>query len=507
MSEAELNLDELETSILACLITQARDGVVVLGPDTCCRYANPAACDIIGYSNAALLGRDLLLSFPAREQPIIAELFAAAPEEHVLRRSSVIVRPNGEEREIEYSTARFTLAEQPLLVLTIRDVTDTRRTIRWAAALAQMASSVALSSSLEGTLNALARSVVNATHCIACIISTTHGEPPKLRIEGAYGLSEGVREGLQLSWQAGADSPSLQAVCEGRVVVVQDMRDFVLTRAAYAPVHTFVQQETWGTVACIPLSYRHRIVGVMTCSYPAGHQSNDAEINFLSTLADQAAVAVENARLFAEAQDKAVLEERQRLARELHDSVSQALYGIALAARTARVLLDRDPSRLAEPLDYLLNLADTGLSEMRALIFELRPESLQIEGLVVALEKQTAAVAARHGIHIVTELCSEPNLPLRLKEAMYRISQEALNNIIKHARAKRVDLRLATVSAEFPALILEIHDDGVGFNASASFPGHFGLQSMRERAANLGGILVCESVPGQGTRIRAEIPV
>jgi signal transduction histidine kinase len=214
-------------------------------------------------------------------------------------------------------------------------------------------------------------------------------------------------------------------------------------------------------------------------------------------------VAIENARLYEQAGSLAALEERQRLARELHDSVSQALYGIALGSKTARTLLDRDPTKLAAPLDYILQLAEAGLTEMRALIFELRPESLANEGLVVALNKQAAALSARHGLTVEADLGAEPDVPLETKEALYRVAQEALHNIVKHARARHAEVRLRCDDA---ACVLEICDDGVGFDSGGSFPGHLGLRSMHERAARLGGTLAIDSAPGAGTRLTARLP-
>ena len=215
-------------------------------------------------------------------------------------------------------------------------------------------------------------------------------------------------------------------------------------------------------------------------------------------------IAVENARLLVEVRGKAALEERQRLARELHDSVSQALYGIALGAKTARTLLDRDSTKVASPLDYILSLADAGLAEMRALIFELRPESLEREGLVAALEKQAAALRARHEIKVETDLCNEPDAPLEIKEALYRIAQEALHNIVKHAHASSVRIRMRCSPEN---VTLDVSDDGIGFEPEGDFPGHLGLHSMRERTERLGGTLAVESAPGKGTQIRAWIPI
>ncbi len=184
-------------------------------------------------------------------------------------------------------------------------------------------------------------------------------------------------------------------------------------------------------------------------------------------------------------------------ARELHDSVSQAPYGISLGAHAARTALERDPQHVAEPLDYVLTLAEAALTELCALIFELRPESMETEGLIAALTRQAAATQARHEIAVPTSLGDEPDLPLHVKQELYRIAQEAMHNTVKHARAGRIELRLEQTTG---VIMLEVCDNGAGFDTSASFPGHLGLHSMRERVTNLGGTFEIESTPGQGTR-------
>lgn len=253
-----------------------------------------------------------------------------------------------------------------------------------------------------------------------------------------------------------------------------------------------------------PLTLKDRVIGMVAFTAREPGYFTPRHATLALAIANQAAIAIENARLYEQAQELAAVEERQRLARELHDSVSQALYGIALGAHTARTLLDRDPGQVAEPLDYVLSLAEAGLAEMRALIFELRPESLEIEGLVSALTKQGAALHARHDITVQTDLSAEPALPLKVKQELYRIAQEALHNTVKHAHASQVDLRLCQTSE---AVILEVCDDGRGFDPTASFPGHLGLHSMQERVKGLGGMLQIESAPGQGTCVRAHVPV
>jgi PAS domain S-box-containing protein len=253
-----------------------------------------------------------------------------------------------------------------------------------------------------------------------------------------------------------------------------------------------------------PLVTRDRLIGAFFVSSVEEDHYGPHDMDLAMATANQIAVAIENARLHEQARSLAAIEERQRLARELHDSVSQALYGIGLGARTARTLLDQDPGRAVEPLDYVLSLAEAALAEMRALIFELRPESLQVEGLVAALRKQADAVQARHRITVRLELPDEPDIPLAAKEALYRIAQEAMHNTTKHARAATIDVRLAFRDGRVE---LAIADDGRGFDAEGTFPGHLGLTSMRERAVRLGGVCTIESALGHGTRVRVVLPV
>jgi signal transduction histidine kinase len=254
----------------------------------------------------------------------------------------------------------------------------------------------------------------------------------------------------------------------------------------------------------VPLMVKGSVIGVQTLihSTPGYYRARQAEL--AQIFAQQAAVAIENARLYDEARGKAALEERQKLARELHDSVSQAMYGIALNASAADELFETAPERARGLLRDVLRLAEAGLAELRALIFELRPESLEREGLVAALEKQAAAVQARHGLHVRLEVQGEPDLSQPAKEALYRVAQEALHNAAKHARARTLDVALELGDQE---VCLTVADDGRGFDPCGEFPGHLGLQSMRERAAALGGTLDIQSKPGRGTTLSAHIPL
>jgi signal transduction histidine kinase len=355
------------------------------------------------------------------------------------------------------------------------------------------------------TLDNLAASVVDATRALAAAVLLIDADGRNLHSVGAHGLPEGAGAALEAAWPAAVDrSPVARAFQTQRVFIMRDARARNLSAPEYNAIHEVIRDVAWDTIVAVPLVYHGRALGVLNAYFLPDAHPDGLEIEFLKAIADQAAVAVENARLYHEAQQKAALEERQRLARELHDSVSQALYGIGLGARTARALLDREPEKATEPLDYVLQLAEAGLTEMRSLIFELRPESLEREGIVAALNRQAKALRARHNLTVEVTSCPEPDVALDVKEAIYRIAQEALHNTVKHARATWIDLRLEASEA---ALTLTIRDNGVGFDASGSFPGHLGLSSMRERATRLGGSVTIQSAPTRGTTIAATIPV
>jgi signal transduction histidine kinase len=253
----------------------------------------------------------------------------------------------------------------------------------------------------------------------------------------------------------------------------------------------------------MPLIVKNRMVGILRLSHTQPERFTQRHAQLVTAIANQAAMAIENAHLYDQARQLAVLGERQRLARELHDSVSQALYGISLGTHTAIALTKRDPQKLDDVLQYVLSLAEAALTEMRALIFELRPDSLETDGLVGALTRQAAALQARRGVTVRTNLCDEIATPIEVKEALYRIAQEAMQTAIKHANPSEVYLEL---TCSEPFIDMLIKDDGQGFDPRQAFPGHLGLRSMSERATRLGGSVDIDSAPGEGTRVRVKLP-
>ena len=196
-------------------------------------------------------------------------------------------------------------------------------------------------------------------------------------------------------------------------------------------------------------------------------------------------------------------EERAHLARELHDSVTQALFSMTLVSRSIEMLLDRDPAAARAQLGQLRDLQREALAEMRALIFELRPGNLEQDGLTRALRTHTAALQGRIGLPVVVESTVEERLPVQIEEVLYRIAQEALHNVVKHANARQVRVEVGRIAK---GVRLRITDDGKGFDPDRVPDGHLGLAGMRARAAKIGARFSCRSVPGEGTTIEVVVP-
>jgi signal transduction histidine kinase len=204
-----------------------------------------------------------------------------------------------------------------------------------------------------------------------------------------------------------------------------------------------------------------------------------------------------------QAAELAASQERAHLARELHDSVTQALFSMGLTLRTLELLLDTDVEAAQAKVAELRELQKDALAEMRTLIFELRPSSLESDGLVQALRTHATAVQRRTGLTIVVDAEPIDRLPLPAEEALYRIGQEALHNVVKHANAANATLRIVEDAGR---VRLSVTDDGDGFDPSAVPRGHLGLIGMRQRVDLVGGELRVESRPGKGTRIVASVP-
>ena len=481
---------------------------------------NPAAARMHGYAPEEFRGLPAEQFVHPESLPLFERFVEAVRAGHDFRGRARDVRRDGTAFYIEVLGTGFIYRGEPHALAVVQDISEEVEAYRFLeqrveertgelSMLLQVSANIASTLDLPLLLELILEQLQQVVYYDGASVLILEGE--ELRNVAHRGpIPQTAQAQMHLSREQAGE---LWEVMERHEpLIIDDVKgDTWLAHAFRQALGEYMEREmgyvrTW---VGVPLMIQERLIGWLSLHHrePGAYSQHHAAL--AQIIANQAATALENARLYGQARRLAALEERQRLARELHDSVSQVLYGVGLGARTARVLLDRAAigpelkSSLAAPLDYVLSQAEAGLAEMRALIFELRPDSLEREGLVAALTRQAAALRARHGLEVHTEFCKEPPLSFEEKEAFYRISQESLNNTVKHAQAERVDIRLCASQGE---IVLELTDDGVGFDPQAEYSGHMGLNSMRERAAQIGGVLEIVSEPGQGAVVRVRIP-
>jgi signal transduction histidine kinase len=302
-----------------------------------------------------------------------------------------------------------------------------------------------------------------------------------------------------------------RAVLNRQPVVVSDLQSAFLNEDnALDPQRRKLVVDHYQTLLAVPLIRQGRtehadeIYGGIVLYYPEVRQFSNDQIDLVLAFGDQAALAIENARLHQRAEQAAVMEERGRLARELHDSLTQSLYSLTLFAEAGqRLIKAEDLQRVTHYLGRLGETAQQALKEMRLLVYELRPLALDQAGLVGALQQRLDTVEKRSGVETRLLVNEEVELASSVEEDLYRIAQEALNNILKHAMATVVTVQ---ITANSERIELEVTDNGRGFEPdTVSDGGGMGLISMQERTEKLGGSLQISSRPGEGTSVKLQL--
>ncbi|MFE6618788.1 GAF domain-containing sensor histidine kinase [Streptomyces sp. NPDC008086] len=261
----------------------------------------------------------------------------------------------------------------------------------------------------------------------------------------------------------------------------------------------------------LPIRDGDEVIGALflankTCPKPEGSCGFTAEDEeLLSILAQHAAIALTNARLYERSRELTIAEERSRLAHELHDAVSQKLFSLRLTAQAAAALIDRDPARAKGELHQVAALAAEAADELRAAVVELRPAALDEDGLVATLRTQIHVLDRAHTARVTFAGRGVKALPAAQEEAVLRVAQEALHNALRHSGAEHVEV---TLDRRGSGAVLRVTDDGSGFDPKAIRRAgrHLGLVSMRDRSSGVGGTLAVESAPGKGTTIEMEVP-
>jgi signal transduction histidine kinase len=279
-------------------------------------------------------------------------------------------------------------------------------------------------------------------------------------------------------------------------MVIPSLSDYWKDHPAIKPTALTVHQALLG----VPLHLGEEVYGGLLMFFTDERSFGPDDLELGLTFADQAALAIANDRLRAQAEETAVATERNRLARDLHDAVTQTLFSASLIAETLPLIYENKPAEGMSLLQELRQLTRGALAEMRTLLLELRPIALEESELPDLLFQLSEAVTGRTGIPINTTIERPCKLPKRVRIALYRISQEALNNVMKHARATEVDLSLHGCS-DGEVVTLSVIDNGRGFDSDQVASDRMGLKIISERAQAIGAELVMHSRPGEGTKV------
>ncbi len=497
--------DTIDDSVFRGLMEVSADGLAVL--DRYGRFVvlNTAATELLGLPPDELVGRAAPFD--------IGEVSPHGSRQD--RHHTAWSAPDGRRRDLEYRLAPVGGGAHAVW---FSDVTDALRQQERLTAIARAASSVADACSLRATLDAVAREIAMTANIAAAQILTMDDPRDELRVLGMAGFEDAAdfTERLSACRHRGARVRFMDAFQNGEPVVVLHRKAAILADSAWAPLHVIMDHPDWDSFVSMPLIVRGRVLGVINAYYVPDEAPGAHSLAFLEAMADHAAVAVDTASLLAQTRSQAQLDERRRLARDLHDSVVQQLLSMRMQAKALHAGLDRvdaDPVRIRSGTEELAELSQSALADLRGLVFELRPLDLAERGLVEAVRAHAASLQARSGLAI--EVRESPGLELDsgidVQEDLYRIVQEALHNVFKHARATVVKIWFAR--SEDGDLVVEVIDNGCGTDrvpdistAGEADYDTLGLVSMRERTQRWGGRIAAGSRPAGGWAVRVILP-
>lgn len=367
------------------------------------------------------------------------------------------------------------------------------------------ASARVLNSSLDraAVLNRIVEQAARVTGAQASSLHelTEAGDATILR--AAYGAEPGWKTDQTIFRQG----PAIYAIQSRAPVIIRSREDAEAMPFWQPAFADRIKEMPLRGLIAVPFGYQRELNATLMLFFDREINPTEGDLQLLAAFADHAGVAMHNAQLYAQAQAAAALEERNRLARDLHDSVTQSLFSMSLLAQVLPALWETRPEEAKQSLEELRRLTRESLAEMRALLFQLRPVALEEDGLVGALTKHVESLQRRDGPRLtLAAALGDERLSLTTEETLFRVAIEAIGNALKHARAARIDISLTVVDRH---VILRVRDDGRGFDPAQrrAEPGHLGLPGMRERVAREGGIVTIESAPGAGTSVTVQLTI
>jgi len=469
--------------------------------------ANPAACEMHGYTRQEFIGLNpTVFMLPESHVSFIEHVRTAEPG-GVIESLVVHIRRDGSPFHVEVRRSVVNFRGRPCLLSVIRDVSPRIQTEKILggqieARMREQATLLAISHTLASTLELQPGLILDQ---LREIIEYTHGGLFVLEDSTLVTLAMRGTQQLEQSTPIRIDlntPENLTALFNGhRPIRIADVwsdnpqAKFLRSLLDDGAAVLLEEMQSW---MWVPLAVKSRIIGSVGVAHEKRNYFTSHHADLALSVANQAAITMINAELYGNAQALAVLEERQRLARNLHDAVNQSLFSAGLIAEVLPRLWDRDQEEARRSLEDLRRLTRGAMAEMRALLAELRPSTLTDSSLSDLLRLLANAFSGRTNIPVTVTVTGEFFLPAEAQVAFYRVCQEALNNVAKHAKASQVEIDLKQDGA---VIELRIRDDGQGFDPKQILSGHYGLSMMRERAEAAGALLSVTSQPGHGTEL------
>jgi PAS domain S-box-containing protein len=501
--------EEEKESQFRNIFDAAIDGLIVNDLETgLVVEANPAVCMMHGYTREEFIGLQLKTCIHPDSQYVFSESVQVFQTEGVFDIQTLDVRKDDTTFYAVWHGSPFTYHGRPCMLAIVHDVNKRiqieqhlgqRVEIRTHEQATLLEISHTLASTLElqpGLILDQLRKIIEFAH--GGLFALKDSSLVTLALRGTPRLEQSVPIQIQLNTPETliALFNRHQAIRISNVWNENPQSKFLRTLLEDGAAMLLEGMQSW---MWVPLAVRGRIIGGVGVGHEKQNYFTAHHADLALSVANQAAITMINAELYGHAQELAVLEERQRLARNLHDAVNQSLFSAGLIAEVLPRLWDRNQQEARRSLEDLRRLTRGAQAEMRALLAELRPSTLTDSDLGDLLHLLGNAFEGRTNLPVVVTVSNEFILPAEAQIAFYRICQEALNNIAKHAKATKVEIDLKQDGA---VVELHIRDDGQGFDVEQKFSGHYGLSMMRERAEATGALLTVLSQPGHGTELR-----
>jgi PAS domain S-box-containing protein len=511
IADAQISLKLLVESAPIAIIVVDGTGQIV--------YVNPRLEELFGYHRDELLGQLVEVLMPRRfHDPHFNHRFQYMKNPHVRAMGSGMdlagQRKDGSEFPIEAGLSHLQVGNELMVIATITDISRRKETEtllerrveertreieqrrQVSDGLREILAILNSNRSLEEILDHIVTQASLLLAADASLIYSLDERNQQLLIQASNGLATEARARVS-AWIVQI-VPSQELLAGQPVVISDDERSEATPAAALPSIAAQWAELGYRAYLAVPIQIKSEVYGGLLLCYDSARNFSREAIDLALSVGDQTALAIENARLHTQIEHTAVAAERNRIARDLHDAVTQTLFSASMIADVLPRIWQRNQAVGQQKLEELRELTRGALAEMRTLLLELRPAKLAEIELADLVRQLADGITGRARIAVALSTEGQAESPPDVKVALYRIAQEALNNVAKHARAQHVQIEL---HCHPETISLAVADDGCGFVFATITPAHLGLGIMRERAETIGATLTVESTPGDGTKI------